>query len=118
MSNSYNNLLDFIANIFSSDLFNILRENIVGVNTQIEKIFNKMDHTGLGYITDISNITELKTLFINNGWTTLTAICVMLFSILHFIKSTDKDILQMYNFFMNSSPGGILCEALSKSLSL
>ena len=43
-----------------------------------------MGYMSLGYITDISNITELKTLFINNGWTTLTAICVMLFSILHF----------------------------------
>ena len=43
-----------------------------------------MGYMSLGYITDISNITELKTLFINNGWTTLTAVCVMLFSILHF----------------------------------
>ena len=43
-----------------------------------------MGYMSLGYITDISNIEELKTLFINNGWTTLTAVCVMLFSILHF----------------------------------
>ena len=43
-----------------------------------------MGYMSLGYITDISNLAELKTLFINNGWTTLTAVCVMLFSILHF----------------------------------
>ncbi len=43
-----------------------------------------MGYMSLGYITDISNLNELKTLFINNGWTTLTSICVMLFSILHF----------------------------------
>jgi len=46
--------------ISCEDQLNILRENIVGVNTQIEKIFNKMDHTGLGYITDIELLNYLK----------------------------------------------------------
>ena len=43
-----------------------------------------MGYMSLGYITDISNLVELKTLFINNGWSIMTAVCVMLFSILHF----------------------------------
>ena len=43
-----------------------------------------MGYMSLGYITDISSTLELKSLFLNNGWSTLTAICVMLFSIFHF----------------------------------
>ena len=46
--------------ISCEDQLNILRENIVGVNTQMEKIFNKMDHTGLGYITDIELLNYLR----------------------------------------------------------
>ena len=46
--------------ISCEDQLNILRENIIGVNTQIEKIFKKMDHTGLGYITDIELINYLR----------------------------------------------------------
>lgn len=43
-----------------------------------------MGYMSLGYITDMSNLDELKELFISNGWTVKTAICTMLFSILHF----------------------------------
>lgn len=43
-----------------------------------------MGYMSLGYITDMSNLNELKELFISNGWTVKTAICTMLFSILHF----------------------------------
>ncbi len=43
-----------------------------------------MGYMSLGYITDMSNLAELKELFVSNGWTIKTAICVMLFSILHF----------------------------------
>jgi len=43
-----------------------------------------MGYMSLGYIKDIPNLNELKTLFINNGWTIKTAICTMIFSIMHF----------------------------------
>lgn len=43
-----------------------------------------MGYMSLGYITDISNTKELYSLFVSNGWNVVTAICVMLFSILHF----------------------------------
>ena len=42
-----------------------------------------MGYMSLGYITDFDNLSSLKTLFIDNGWTTLTAICVMLFALMH-----------------------------------
>lgn len=42
-----------------------------------------MGYMSLGYITDFDNLLSLKTLFIDNGWTPLTAICVMLFTLMH-----------------------------------
>ena len=43
-----------------------------------------MGYMSLGYITDFESISDLKNLFIDNGWTTLTAICMMLFTLMHF----------------------------------
>lgn len=43
-----------------------------------------MGYMSLGMITDINDLNLLKELFINNGWTYVTAICVMLFSLFHF----------------------------------
>lgn len=43
-----------------------------------------MGYMSLGMITDMNDLNLLKELFINNGWTYVTAICVMLFSLFHF----------------------------------
>ena len=43
-----------------------------------------MGYMSLGMITDMSDLSLLKELFINNGWSVLTAICVMIFSLFHF----------------------------------
>ena len=43
-----------------------------------------MGYMSLGMITDMSDLNLLKDLFISNGWTYVTAICVMLFSLFHF----------------------------------
>ena len=43
-----------------------------------------MGYMSLGYITDINSTLELKKLFINNGWNITTALCTMMFSLLHF----------------------------------
>ena len=42
-----------------------------------------MGYMSLGYLTEMSDMSALKDLFIENGWTPLTAICVMLFSLMH-----------------------------------
>ncbi len=42
-----------------------------------------MGYMSLGYITDFDNVSALKNLFLDNGWTPLTAICVMLFTLMH-----------------------------------
>ena len=43
-----------------------------------------MGYMSLGMITDMNDLNLLKELFVNNGWTYVTAICVMLFSLFHF----------------------------------
>ena len=47
-----------------------------------------MAYMQTGAISEFNNLIELKNLLINNGWTWITAICVMLFSLMHFPCST------------------------------
>ncbi len=42
-----------------------------------------MSYMATGSMLGFSSLAELKTLLVNNGWTWLTAICVMLFSLMH-----------------------------------
>ncbi len=41
-----------------------------------------------GALSDISNLTVLHKLLVSNGWTAITAICTILFSLVHFPCST------------------------------
>ncbi len=43
-----------------------------------------MSYMCTGSILELDNLTNLHTLLIDNGWTYITAICVMIFSIMHF----------------------------------
>ncbi len=43
-----------------------------------------MGYMSLGTITDMNDLNLLKELFVSNGWTWVTAICVMFFSLFHF----------------------------------
>ncbi len=47
-----------------------------------------MGYMGMGMMTDIGSAVQLKALFAANGWTLLTALSVMLFSLLHYPCST------------------------------
>ena len=47
-----------------------------------------MAYMSTGNILDFSNLTELKNLLINNGWTWITATSVLLFSLMHWPCST------------------------------
>lgn len=47
-----------------------------------------MTYTAQGSIVDMGNLTQLHTLFVDNGWTWVTAVCTMLFSLMHWPCST------------------------------
>ena len=42
-----------------------------------------MSYMSTGSIMELSNLEEMKLLFVENGWTWLTAVCVMIFSLNH-----------------------------------
>jgi ferrous iron transport protein B len=43
-----------------------------------------MSYLCTGTLTNLESLDELYLLLVNNGWTWLTAVCTMLFSLLHF----------------------------------
>jgi ferrous iron transport protein B len=47
-----------------------------------------MIYTSTGIMNNYESLSSLKELLINNGWTTLTAVCTIIFSLLHFPCST------------------------------
>ena len=47
-----------------------------------------MGYMASGTITEYSSLMELKTLLVDHGWTWLTALCFMIFSLMHFPCST------------------------------
>lgn len=47
-----------------------------------------MTYMSTGSIMELNNIGALKELLVSNGWTSLTAVCVMLFSLMHWPCST------------------------------
>ncbi len=53
-----------------------------------------MSYLSQGSLTEITELSTLHTLFVENGWTPITAICVILFSLLHFPCSTT--VLTIY----------------------
>ena len=47
-----------------------------------------MSYLSTGVMTDFDSIESLRTILLNNGWTYLTALNTMLFSLLHWPCST------------------------------
>lgn len=47
-----------------------------------------MAYLATGNIQNLDSLTQLKALLVNNGWTWLTAVCTMLFSLMHWPCST------------------------------
>lgn len=53
-----------------------------------------MTYMAQGSLTDMSNYMELKQILIQNGWTSITAICMLLFSLMHWPCSTTLLTIQ------------------------
>ena len=71
-----------------------------------------------GNIMELDNLEQLRQLLIDNGWTSVTAICTMLFCLLHFpcgttcmtIKKETKSLKwTLVSFFLPTAIGIITC---------
>ena len=47
-----------------------------------------MSYMATGEIVEMSNVVELKNILVENGWTYVTALCTMIFSLMHWPCST------------------------------
>ena len=77
-----------------------------------------MGYMSLGYITDADSLSSLKGLLIENGWTTCTAICLLLFTIMHWPclttlltikKETGSWKWTFASFFIPTVVGIVIC---------
>ena len=77
-----------------------------------------MSYMAAGSLTDLGSLTELHILLVNHGWTWLTAVCVMLFSLMHWpcgttcltIKKETQSIKwTLISFAVPTITGIILC---------
>lgn len=77
-----------------------------------------MSYMATGSLVDINSMTELHSLFVSNGWSIITAICVMLFSLMHWpcsttcltIKKETKSIKwTLISFLVPTVTGMIIC---------
>lgn len=81
-----------------------------------------MGYMSSGYMMDITDLSVLRDLFINNGWTWVTAICTLLFSLVHFPcattlltirKETKSWKWTLISFLLPTVIGIILCMAVN-----
>ncbi len=88
MLNHISNFLDPFAKLFGLDGV-ILIAFILGfpANEIVIPIII-MAYLCKGSLVEYENLTELKTLFVSNGWTWLTALCTSLFCLMHWPCST------------------------------
>jgi ferrous iron transport protein B len=47
-----------------------------------------MSYLSTGYMIEVDSLEELRQIFISHGWTWLTALCTMLFCLLHWPCTT------------------------------
>lgn len=86
--NYTSNFLDPFANLLGMDGVILLAFILGFPANEIVIPIIIMSYMATGNLTDFSNLSELKTLLVDNGWTVYTAISVMLFSLMHWPCST------------------------------
>lgn len=82
------NFLDPFANLIGMDGIILLAFVLGFPANEIVIPIMIMGYMATGTLTDFSSLAELKTLLVDNGWTFITAISVMLFSLMHWPCST------------------------------
>lgn len=86
-----------------------------------------MAYMSTGSLTEYQSLSELQSLLVANGWTWITALCVMLFSLLHFpcattcltIKKETQSIKwTLISFLLPTITGIIVCFLVSNAAKL
>lgn len=86
-----------------------------------------MSYMATGTLTDFESLTQLHTLFIDHGWTWLTAVCAMLFALMHWPcgttcltikKETQSVKWTLISFAVPTAAGVILCFVVANTVRL
>lgn len=86
-----------------------------------------MSYMATGTLTDFESLTQLHTLFIDHGWTWLTAVCTMLFALMHWPcgttcmtikKETQSVKWTLISFAVPTAAGFILCFVAANTVRL
>lgn len=86
-----------------------------------------MSYMAAGSLTELESLSELHTLFVSHGWTWLTAVCVMLFSLMHWPcgttcltikKETQSLKWTLVSFAVPTITGMTICFIVANSVRL
>ncbi len=81
-----------------------------------------MAYEGAGELSDAGSASEISSILISNGWTALTAVCYIIFSVVHFpcatalitvFKETKSLRWTLASFLIPGMSGVILCVAVN-----
>ena len=125
--NHCSNFLDPFASIIGLDGV-ILMAFILGFPAnEIVVPIMIMEYMATNNLTEFNNLIELKQLLVNNGWTIVTAICFMLFSLFHFPcsttcltikKETNSLKWTIFSFILPTIVGIVICFLVNTLFSL
>lgn len=86
-----------------------------------------MSYMAAGTLTDLESLSELHALFVSHGWTWLTAVCTMLFSLMHWPcgttcltikKETQSLKWTLVSFAIPTVTGIIVCMIVANTVRL
>lgn len=86
-----------------------------------------MSYMSTGYMIELNSIGELQTLLLNNGWTWLTALCTMLFVLLHWpcattllttLKETGSKKWTLLSFLITTAAAFAVCFLVAQTVRL
>lgn len=86
-----------------------------------------MSYMSTGNLLELNNLSQLRNLLVTNGWTPLTAICVMLFSLMHWPcattcltirKETQSFKWTLISFLVPTITGIIICFIVANTAQL
>ncbi|MFT3983867.1 MAG: ferrous iron transport protein B [Lachnospiraceae bacterium] len=84
-----------------------------------------MSYMAAGTLTELDSLSELHALFVNNGWTWLTAVCTMLFTLLHWPcgttcltikKETQSFKWTLISFAIPTMTGIVVCMIVANTV--